>query len=272
MEVSILCGPGALGARNTPAREQDPEVELTTSAPVERILVPVVWQSTERTRFPLGAGRGAAPAPALAAIRSLLPRSGSPPLPQPNDGPGASRPSGVEPTGFGPGAKAIGLQDDPADLLSVPSTIDPLPLPDAMAERLDGMSILLVEDNPGDIRLVREAFDHGARPLRLTIVHDGLEALMILQRAHRKPDLILLDLNLPGLDGRSVLRRIKSAPETMRIPVVVLTNSDAPQDVRGAYDLHANCYLVKPPDYAGFERALRQLVDFWGEVAHLPDA
>ncbi|HEX6882486.1 MAG TPA: response regulator [Planctomycetota bacterium] len=173
---------------------------------------------------------------------------------------------------YRPGAEAgVDREDDPGGLLSAPPAIDPLPLPEALHERPGGMSILLVEDNPGDIRLVREAFDHGTRPLRLTIVHDGLEALAMLQRAHHMPDLILLDLNLPGLDGRSVLRRIKSAPETMRIPVVVLTNSDAPQDVRGAYDLHANCYLVKPPDYAGFERALRQLLDFWGEVAHLPD-
>lgn len=130
--------------------------------------------------------------------------------------------------------------------------------------------VLLVEDNPGDIRLVREAFAHGPVSLQLTVAEDGLEALTLLQRAGRKPDLILLDLNLPALDGRSVLRRIKSDPGLLRIPVIVLTTSNAPQDVWSAYHLHANCYLVKPTDFSEFERALHHLIEFWGGVAHLP--
>jgi two-component system, chemotaxis family, response regulator Rcp1 len=140
----------------------------------------------------------------------------------------------------------------------------------APLEEIPRFSVLLVEDNPGDIRLVREALASGAISLRLTIAQDGLEALTLLQRSGRMPDLILLDLNLPSLDGRSLLRRIKVDPRLLRIPVVVLTNSDAPQDVSSAYDLHANCYLVKPADFSGFERSLHQLVDFWAGLAHLP--
>jgi two-component system, chemotaxis family, response regulator Rcp1 len=132
-------------------------------------------------------------------------------------------------------------------------------------------SVLLVEDNPGDIRLVREALASGSVPTQLTIAQDGLEALTLLQRAGRNPDLILLDLNLPALDGRSLLRRIKTDPRLLRIPVIVLTTSDAPQDVWSAYDLHANSYLVKPADFAGFERALHHLVDFWAATALLPN-
>jgi len=131
-------------------------------------------------------------------------------------------------------------------------------------------SVLLVEDNPGDVRLVCEAFATGSVQLRLTIAQDGLEALNMLRHSGRRPDLILLDLNLPMLDGRSLLRRIKADPQLLRIPVIVLTSSDAPQDVCGAYDLHANCYLVKPADYAGLERSLHDLIHFWAGIAYLP--
>jgi chemotaxis family two-component system response regulator Rcp1 len=140
----------------------------------------------------------------------------------------------------------------------------------AIGERLP-RSILLVEDNPGDVRLAREALANGSIALKLFIAQDGLEALRLLQQSSWKPDLILLDLNLPGLDGRSLLRRIKSDPRLLRIPVIVLTGSGAPLDVSAAYDLHANCYLVKPPDFATFQRALQQLVSFWAGVAHLPN-
>jgi CheY-like chemotaxis protein len=132
--------------------------------------------------------------------------------------------------------------------------------------------ILLVEDNPGDIRLVREVFSRGTIPLRLFVAQDGLEAITLLQRSGRRPDLILLDLNLPGLDGRAVLRRIKTTPDLMQIPVIVLTSSSAPQDVWSAYDLRANCYIVKPGDFGVFERTLRRLVEFWAEIVHLPSA
>jgi two-component system, chemotaxis family, response regulator Rcp1 len=147
-------------------------------------------------------------------------------------------------------------------------------LPAELADRESSdapVSILLVEDNPGDIRLVREVFERGPVPVQLTIARDGQEALALLQKASRMPDLILLDLNLPGTDGRAVLRRLKSDPLMMRTPVAVLTNSSAPQDVRSAYDRHANCYLVKPTDFASYERVLQRLVAFWLEVARLPN-
>ena len=140
----------------------------------------------------------------------------------------------------------------------------------APAELDVSRSILLVEDNPGDIRLVREALRRSAIQLRLFIAHDGLEALNLLQRGGRKPDVILLDLNLPGLDGRAVLRRVKSTPELSRIPVIVLSSSNAYQDVRNAYDQRANCYVVKPTDFEAFERAIRHLVEFWAGLVHLP--
>ena len=129
--------------------------------------------------------------------------------------------------------------------------------------------ILVVEDNAADVRLIRDALASCTVPLRVQIARDGTEALSQLHRG-RKPNIILLDLNLPGLDGRTLLRRIKSDPELLRIPVIVLTSSDAPLDVGGAYDLHANCYLVKPATFRGFEHALHQMVDFWTGIAQLP--
>jgi two-component system, chemotaxis family, response regulator Rcp1 len=131
-------------------------------------------------------------------------------------------------------------------------------------------SVLLVEDNPGDIRLVREALATGPIALQLTVAEDGEQALRLLRDASRRPDLILLDLNLPAVDGRTVLRQLKSDPAYLCTPIVVLTSSDAPQDVWSAYQLHANCYLVKPADFAEFERALHKLVEFWAELAQLP--
>jgi len=132
--------------------------------------------------------------------------------------------------------------------------------------------ILLVEDNPGDVRLVHEVFCGGSIPLRLFVAHDGLEAMTLLQRSGRRPDLVLLDLNLPGLDGRAVLRRIKTSPDLLQIPVIVLTSSNAPEDVWNAYDLRANCYIVKPGDFGVFERTLRRMVEFWAEIVHLPSS
>lgn len=157
------------------------------------------------------------------------------------------------------------LVDGPAHL---ETRAEPEPAPVAVD---DSRSILLVEDNPGDIRLVREALRRSTIQMRLFIAHDGLEALQLLQRGGRKPDVILLDLNLPGLDGRAVLRRVKSTPELARIPVVVLSSSSAYMDVRNSYDQRANCYVVKPTDFETFERTIRHLVDFWAGLVHLPD-
>lgn len=137
------------------------------------------------------------------------------------------------------------------------------------------VEILLVEDNPGDVRLTREALRNGSIPTNLRTVSDGLEAMAYLRkkgeyRAAPQPDLILLDLNLPRKDGREVLAEIKQDPELRRIPVVVMTTSAAEQDVLKSYDLHANCYVTKPPDFAGLVAAVRAIEDFWLTVAKLP--
>jgi CheY-like chemotaxis protein len=131
------------------------------------------------------------------------------------------------------------------------------------------LNILLIEDNRGDVRLVRESLA-GCASIELVVAMDGLEALKVLQDPGRRPDLILLDLNLPGMDGRALLGRIKSDPELRRIPLVVLTSSNAPRDVQQAYGLHANCYMVKPTDFSRFEASVRRLVEFWTEIAVLP--
>src|SRR5260370_14361064 len=112
------------------------------------------------------------------------------------------------------------------------------------------IEVLLVEDNPGDVRLTREAFNEAHVTNHLNVVMDGLEAMDFLERRGRyseapRPDLILLDLNLPGKNGREVLETIKSDPRLRRIPVMILTSSKADQDLHRAYELHANCYIPK---------------------------
>ena len=131
------------------------------------------------------------------------------------------------------------------------------------------LTILFVDDSPGDVELVRQALL--GYSVRLWTASDGVNAMRLLEGAGGKPDLILLDLNMPRMDGRALLGRIKSYPELSRIPVIVLTCSNAPEDVRQAYDLHANCYITKPLDFDGFERVIHHLVDFWAEAA-LPAA
>jgi len=137
------------------------------------------------------------------------------------------------------------------------------------------VEILLVEDNPGDVRLTREALREGTVPSNLHVAHDGVEALAFLRRegSHRdavRPDLILLDLNLPRKDGRQVLEEIKTSPELRSIPVVVLTSSQAEQDIARAYDLHANCYVTKPVDLDQFISVVRSIEDFWFGTVQLP--
>lgn len=137
------------------------------------------------------------------------------------------------------------------------------------------VNVLLVEDNPGDVRLIREALSQTGRPLRLTVLPDGLEAMRYLRReatdaALQRPSLILLDLNLPKKDGREVLAEIKGDARLRAIPVVVMTTSDAPPDIRQAYDLHANCYVTKPADFDGLVALVRAIEAFWLSVAKLP--
>ena len=140
---------------------------------------------------------------------------------------------------------------------------------------MDSLKILLVEDNPGDVRLTREAFNEAKVSNRLDVVSDGVEALNYLRRRGGyanapRPDLILLDLNLPKKDGREVLAEIKVDPELRKIPVVVLTTSRAEEDIIRSYDLHANCYITKPVDFSKFINVIKSVEDFWLTVVKLP--
>jgi two-component system, chemotaxis family, response regulator Rcp1 len=143
--------------------------------------------------------------------------------------------------------------------------------------RKDGTNIevLLVEDSPGDVRLTQEAF-HGANPsVHLNIATDGVEAMAFLRNegayTHApRPDLILLDLNMPRMDGRQVLAQIKQHGVLKTIPTVILTTSDAEADVEKSYQLQANCYLRKPVELEVFERLVRSISDFWLTEARLP--
>jgi CheY-like chemotaxis protein len=135
--------------------------------------------------------------------------------------------------------------------------------------------VLLVEDNPGDIRLTKEALRYGDVPVKLSVAMDGVEALDFLRRRGRfktapRPDLILLDLNLPRKNGREVLSEIKSDGDLRSIPVLVITTSQSPQDVERAYTLNANCYITKPVEFDAFVDLLRSLEDFWLTKATLP--
>ena len=137
------------------------------------------------------------------------------------------------------------------------------------------IQVLLVEDNPGDVRLTKEALKEGKMLNRVTVVGDGVEALSFLRRQGKyadagQPDLILLDLNLPKKDGRQVLAEIKADPGLKRIPVVVLTTSSAEEDILKTYDLHANCYVTKPVDLEQFMRVVKSIEDFWVTVVKLP--
>ncbi len=137
--------------------------------------------------------------------------------------------------------------------------------------------ILLVEDNPGDVRLTREAFKEGKVRNLLIVASDGIEAMSMLRRqgAHSdapRPDLILLDLNVPRMDGRQVLAEIKGDPDLRRIPVVVLTTSKAEEDILRTYDLNANCYITKPVDFDKFLTVVKSIDQFWLTIVNLPPA
>ena len=139
------------------------------------------------------------------------------------------------------------------------------------------VEILLVEDNPGDVELTREALLDTKMHMRLSVVPDGVEALAFLRRERDyadapRPDLILLDLNLPKKDGRGVLAEVKEDPALRQIPVVVLTSSQAEQDIVRAYELHANCYVTKPVDLDQFVKIVRSIEQFWFTIVKLPRA
>lgn len=137
------------------------------------------------------------------------------------------------------------------------------------------IEILLVEDNPGDVRLTQEALAEAKVRNNLAVARDGVEALSYLRREApfedaTRPDLVLLDLNLPRKDGREVLAEIKADPLLRRLPVVVLTTSTAEKDVFETYDLHANCYITKPVDLDQFVGIVTSIEDFWLTIVKLP--
>ncbi len=137
------------------------------------------------------------------------------------------------------------------------------------------IEILLVEDNPGDVRLTQEGLNEGKVRNNLHVARDGVQALAFLRREGEhvdavRPDLVLLDLNLPRKDGREVLAEMKSDPELRTIPVVVLTTSSAEQDVLRSYELQANCYITKPVDLEQFITVVRSIEDFWLTIVTLP--
>lgn len=135
--------------------------------------------------------------------------------------------------------------------------------------------ILLVEDNEGDIELTKEAFEEAKLRNNLHIAEDGDEALDYLFKRNGYedaviPDIVLLDLNLPGTDGREVLEAVKADPALKRIPVIVLTSSQADKDIIESYDLHANCYIVKPVNASKFMQVVQSVENFWVDIVCLP--
>lgn len=143
------------------------------------------------------------------------------------------------------------------------------------AKRITPIEILLVEDNPGDVRLTQEALKDSKVLNNMYVTDDGMEAMAFLHHEGKyadavRPDLILLDLNMPRKNGREVLSEIKSDDELKRIPVVVLTISEADEDVIKSYNLHANCYITKPIDLNQFIKVVRSIENFWLTIVKLP--
>lgn len=146
-----------------------------------------------------------------------------------------------------------------------------------MKDMAMGIDVLLVEDSPGDVRLTQEAFAAANSDIRLHVTMDGVEALAFLAQEGKyseapRPDLILLDLNLPKKDGREVLAHIRGDDSLMSIPTVILTTSDAAKDVNQSYRLQANSYLSKPVQLDKFEAVVRSINDFWFKKVKLPNA
>jgi len=144
-----------------------------------------------------------------------------------------------------------------------------------MPQKARPIQVLLVDDSPADVRLTREALGEGKIPSELSVVGDGVEALRYLRREGAyatvsRPDLVLLDLNLPRKSGREVLEEIKSDPDLRRIPVMVLTTSRLDEDLDAAYSLHANCYIRKPVNLDDFLDVVRSIEQFWFMIVTLP--
>lgn len=142
-------------------------------------------------------------------------------------------------------------------------------------DRGDPIEILLAEDNPGDAKLTRKALENGDIRNNLHVASDGVEAMQFLRQEGGyadapRPDLLLLDLNMPKKDGRQVMEDMEADPSLRRIPVVVLTSSDAEEDIVRSYELNANAYLTKPVDFDGFVDIVNRLEDFWFEVVKMP--
>ena len=140
---------------------------------------------------------------------------------------------------------------------------------------VDDVHILAVEDNLGDILLLTEAFKENQIRAKMKVVSNGEEAMAYLQGSEKyegapMPDLVLLDLNLPRMDGRTLLRRLKSDPALKSLPVIVLSSSSLETDIREAYDMNASCYIVKPPDLEGFFNVAKNLKEFWFSQVRLP--
>ncbi|MGB9004801.1 MAG: response regulator [Candidatus Aminicenantales bacterium] len=137
------------------------------------------------------------------------------------------------------------------------------------------IEILLVEDNPGDADLTREAMENSKMYLTMHVVGDGVEAMAFLRRRGKyadapRPDIVLLDLNLPRMNGKEVLAEIKADQDLKRIPVVILTISKDEEDILRSYDLHANCYITKPIDLSQFIKVVQAIEDFWLSIVKLP--
>jgi chemotaxis family two-component system response regulator Rcp1 len=146
---------------------------------------------------------------------------------------------------------------------------------ESIGKDASAIEVLLVEDSPGDVRLTREAFKDAKVHINLHVASDGAEAMDFLRREGEhlnvpRPDLILLDLNLPKKDGRQVLEEIKESPTLKSIPVVILTTSASEVDILRSYRLHANCYITKPVDLDGFLKVVKSIDNFWLSVVKLP--
>jgi CheY-like chemotaxis protein len=137
------------------------------------------------------------------------------------------------------------------------------------------MAVLLVDDDPGDVLMIEEALESIGAPRNVHVVNDGEEAVAFLRRTGAfedapRPDVILLDLNMPRMDGRQVLAEIKNDPELRSIPIVVLTTSQAPSDILSSYSLHANAYVTKPMNLDGLTEVVRRIDHFYAKIAALP--